>query len=76
MARLSPEQNQVATVANRNGWTLKKRGGFHVWSRGGQQVMLAYSKTEGDITALYINGVQKQYDKLSRALEALSAKEG
>lgn len=58
MVRFSPEQNQVTTVARRNGWTMKRRGGYHVWSREGRQVMLAYSKDEGTITSLYIDGSQ------------------
>lgn len=55
---INPEQNQVATVANRNGWTLKKRGNFFIYSKEGRQVMLAFSKDAGDITSAYINGVQ------------------
>jgi hypothetical protein len=71
--KVTPEQNQVAAIAGRNGWTLKRRSNYFIYSRAGDQVMLAFSKDTGDITSAYVNGIQVR--GLSVVLEALARKE-
>lgn len=52
------DQNEITQAARDNGWTLAFRGGYHLWSKGGRQVMLAYGKKSGAITAAYINSLR------------------